>query len=101
MTIGEDMNVLLFKVANAFGGIGKDRQVRSDDEGDDRECSEHANTHQAASRRFPSDAISLLKSKSVAALPVISRAPRLNVRSSMAHSMNTVRRLRNCTIYMR
>src|SRR5882724_468684 len=54
--------------------------------------------HHAAGRRRSSDAISLLKSKSVAAGPVISRAPRLNVRSSMAHSTNTVMRLRNWTV---
>src|SRR5439155_24953609 len=57
--------------------------------------------HHAASRRWSPDAISLLKSKSVGAEPVISRAPRLKVTSSMADSMNTVRRLRNCTMYIR
>src|SRR6266850_6328500 len=47
------------------------------------------------------EAISVLKSKSVAAGPVIRRAPRLNVRSWSAHWMNTRMRLWNWTRYIR
>src|SRR5882724_8893797 len=55
-----------------------------------------------AARVLPwEEAISLLKSKSVAAGPVISRAPRLNVRSWMAHWTKTRMRLRNSTMYIR